>query len=155
MPSRIFADPDTMPLYRAAESLSHLAAAQTAELAETWVAEGEEGTAPEEEEARRISERTKDALRTAKARGVQLGNPENLTDEARRKGAEGPLSNERPRQSSGDLAPIIGEIQASGASSLRQIAAGLNERGIPTSRGGRWRAMQVRRLLVRGARRPA
>jgi hypothetical protein len=30
---------------------------------------------------------------------------------------------------------------------LRAIAAGLNERGIPAARGGKWSAVQVSRLL--------
>jgi hypothetical protein len=34
-----------------------------------------------------------------------------------------------------DLAPTITELQAAGATSLRSIAMGLNERGIPTARG--------------------
>jgi hypothetical protein len=33
--------------------------------------------------------------------------------------------------------------------SLRAIAAGLEERGIPAARGGRWSAVQVARLLGR------
>jgi Recombinase len=33
--------------------------------------------------------------------------------------------------------------------SLRQIAANLNERGIPTARGGEWSAMQVQRVMNR------
>jgi hypothetical protein len=32
---------------------------------------------------------------------------------------------------------------------LSQLAAGLNRRGIPTSRGGTWSATQVRRVLER------
>jgi hypothetical protein len=32
---------------------------------------------------------------------------------------------------------------------VRFIAAGLNERGIPTAWGGRWTAMQVMRVLER------
>jgi hypothetical protein len=40
-----------------------------------------------------------------------------------------------------DLAPILAEIQATGATSLREIAASLNERGIPTARGGHWSAV--------------
>jgi hypothetical protein len=35
-----------------------------------------------------------------------------------------------------DLAPIIEELKAAGAVSLRQIAAGLNTKGIRTARGG-------------------
>jgi hypothetical protein len=43
--------------------------------------------------------------------------------------------------------PVIAELQAAGATSLRAIAAGLNERNIPTARGGEWSATQVARLL--------
>ena len=50
-----------------------------------------------------------------------------------------------------DLRPIIADVKASGASSLRQIAAGLNGRGIPTARGGTWSAVQVKRVLERRA----
>ncbi|TXM64653.1 resolvase [Methylobacterium sp. WL103] len=32
---------------------------------------------------------------------------------------------------------------------LRQIAAGLSARGIPTARGGTWSATQVQRVLER------
>jgi hypothetical protein len=48
-----------------------------------------------------------------------------------------------------DVRGIIGDIQAGGASSLREIAAGLNERAIPTSKGGSWSAVQVRRIVNR------
>ncbi len=48
-----------------------------------------------------------------------------------------------------DLAPVIKELQAAGAISLRAIAAGLNERGIPTIWGGKWTAVQVGRILER------
>ena len=46
-----------------------------------------------------------------------------------------------------DLAPTIQELQAGGCESLRAIAAGLEERGIPAARGGKWSAVQVARLL--------
>jgi hypothetical protein len=48
-----------------------------------------------------------------------------------------------------DLAPIVKELQASGATSLRAIAKGLNDRGIATARGGQWTAVQVMRVLSR------
>ena len=48
-----------------------------------------------------------------------------------------------------DLQPIIADVQVAGASSLRQIAAGLNQRSIPTARGGAWSAVQVKRVLER------
>ena len=48
-----------------------------------------------------------------------------------------------------DLAPIIAELQAAGKTSLRAIATGLNEVGIPTARGGKWSSPQVMRILER------
>jgi hypothetical protein len=49
-----------------------------------------------------------------------------------------------------DLKPLITELRASGVTSLRGIAAALNERGIPTVAGsGRWYHTQVGRLLAR------
>ena len=48
-----------------------------------------------------------------------------------------------------DLAPIIKELQEAGKTSLRAIAAGLNEAGIPTARGGEWSSPQVMRILER------
>ena len=48
------------------------------------------------------------------------------------------------------LAPVVAELRASGVTSLRGIAAELNKRGIPTVAGaGRWRHVQVGRLLAR------
>jgi hypothetical protein len=47
---------------------------------------------------------------------------------------------------------MIRELRASGARSLRAIAAGLNERGIPTAQGaGSWSAVQVQRVLAQFA----
>jgi hypothetical protein len=46
-----------------------------------------------------------------------------------------------------DLAPTIKELQAAACESLRAIAAGLDERGIPAARGGKWCAIQVARLM--------
>ena len=39
------------------------------------------------------------------------------------------------------------ELRVAGCESLRAIAAGLEERGIPAARGGKWSAVQVARLL--------
>ena len=48
------------------------------------------------------------------------------------------------------LAPILKELQAAGVTSLRGIAAALNERGIPTATGyGRWHHVQVGKVLAR------
>jgi len=51
-----------------------------------------------------------------------------------------------------DLAPITEELKAAGAVSLRQIAAGLNDKGIRTAQGGTWSAVQVKRVVERNAR---
>ena len=54
-----------------------------------------------------------------------------------------------------DLAPIITDAPAAGVTSLRAIAAVLNERGIPTATGvGKWRAAQVWRVRAHVPRRP-
>jgi hypothetical protein len=47
-----------------------------------------------------------------------------------------------------DLAPTIAQIRNGGATTLRDIAAGLNAAGIPTPRGhGKWAPVQVKRTL--------
>ena len=57
---------------------------------------------------------------------------------------------ERAAQRAADVAPIIAQLQAAGATSLRAIAEGLNARKIPTARGqGEWSAVQVMRVLER------
>ncbi len=48
-----------------------------------------------------------------------------------------------------DLAPVIDDIRASGATSLRAIAAELNARGMQTRRGGRWHVSNTGNLLER------
>jgi Recombinase len=70
-----------------------------------------------------------------------------LTQKARKAGHE---SNKRiAAERAADIAPVIAEQKAAGATSLRAIAAGLNERGIPTARGGEWSATQVMRVIGR------
>jgi DNA invertase Pin-like site-specific DNA recombinase len=104
-----------------------------------------------EEEAHLISERTRAALAAAKRRGTKLGTPANLTARARRKGsragaaARGAQANARALE----LRSTIRELRAGGAVSLRDFARGLNERGIPTPRGGGWGETQAQRLLAR------
>ncbi|TNC09030.1 resolvase [Methylobacterium terricola] len=48
-----------------------------------------------------------------------------------------------------ELAPVIAEVRSAGTTTLQGIAVALNERGIPTARGGRWSAVQVSRVLAR------
>jgi hypothetical protein len=48
------------------------------------------------------------------------------------------------------LSRAIKELKENGVTTLRGIAAALNERGVPTSRGkGQWQASQVKRVMAR------
>jgi DNA invertase Pin-like site-specific DNA recombinase len=100
-------------------------------------------------ERKMVSVRTKAALAVAKARGKRLGNPANLRNQeigrVTGRAMRAALAQERTK----DLAPIILDIQAGGSVSLGRIAAVLNTRAVPTSRGGRWSAVQVQRVLHR------
>lgn len=102
-------------------------------------------------EAGLISQRTKAALAAAKARGVRLGSPGNLTADGRERGAElgRAISVQRANRRAADLAPTISRLVAEGIVSATGIAAKLNEAGVPSARGGRWQAVQVQRLLTR------
>jgi DNA invertase Pin-like site-specific DNA recombinase len=101
-----------------------------------------------EHEREMISARTKAALAAAKARGVQLGTPANLTNRARGTARSAVVRQERAERRAADLRPMIAAIQAGGATSLRAIAAELNRRAVPAPSGGSWHANTVRRLLA-------
>jgi len=101
-----------------------------------------------EEERRMISRRIKEALAAAKARGKKLGGKRNnaLSDECRQASAVRRRAVADARAA--DIMPAIRALQQGGATSLHQIAAGLNAQGIPTPRGAeRWRPAQVARVL--------
>jgi DNA invertase Pin-like site-specific DNA recombinase len=103
-----------------------------------------------DEERRMISKRTKEALAAAKARGVQLGGNRGtiISDGAREISRKARLAASEARAA--DLAPVIAELQAAGVTSLGGLARSLNERGIPTARGGtKWTPVQVSRVLAR------
>jgi DNA invertase Pin-like site-specific DNA recombinase len=102
-----------------------------------------------EHEAKVISERTKAALAAAKRRGVKLGGYRGTTISKAMRKASAEAVVKRADDRAADLMPMIAELQATGATSLRAIAADLNERGIPTARGGKWSAVQVQRVLDR------
>jgi DNA invertase Pin-like site-specific DNA recombinase len=100
-------------------------------------------------EAGMISDRTKKALAAAKKRGKKLGGFRGFMPTARMGKLAAKALRERTEARAADLAPVIKELQAGGATSLRAIAAGLNDRGIPTARGGEWSSPQVMRILER------
>ena len=102
-----------------------------------------------EEERRMISKRTKDALAAAKRRGTKLGGDRGVVPSKKTRAMAVEALQARADAKAADLAPIIAELQAAGKTSLRAIAAGLNEAGIPTARGGEWSSPQVMRILER------
>jgi DNA invertase Pin-like site-specific DNA recombinase len=99
-----------------------------------------------EKERHLISDRTRAALAAKKAQGATLGNRTNL-DQAQAKGA---AANKQAADAlAANVLPVVRQIQASGATSLRAIAEALNARGIRTARGGAWHDSTVRNLLAR------
>jgi Recombinase len=76
---------------------------------------------------------------------VTLGNPKLSVA---RKGAVEAVTAEADRFAANVL-PIIREAQKAGATSLRDIAAALNARGVATARGGQWHAKSVANILER------
>jgi DNA invertase Pin-like site-specific DNA recombinase len=92
-------------------------------------------------EAQRISERTRDALAAAKARGIQLGNPANLR------------SNVEQRQKAADefalkLAPVVRGLREQGLSQ-RKMVEQLNTLNIRAPRGGVFTLAQLQIVLNR------
>lgn len=96
-------------------------------------------------EARKISERTKSALKAAKERGVRLGSPTPQAGSS--KGIEAIKS--KAQQYAERVAPIVKDIiTKTGSSNLRDIAQALEARGVKTARGNTaWHASQVSNLM--------
>jgi DNA invertase Pin-like site-specific DNA recombinase len=107
-----------------------------------------------EDEARRISDRTKAALTAYKARGGKLGGsrPEcrNLSNEARQRGAKaaGEANAAKAKEAYADLIDEMVEWRNQGAS-YQMIADRLNHDGQTTQRGKPWTATAAWRVLGR------
>jgi DNA invertase Pin-like site-specific DNA recombinase len=107
-----------------------------------------------EHEARAISARTKAALAAAKARGTKLGGRRVSAARFAQIAKQGRAASITVRSRAAatrraDRLEAVRDIQSAGAASLREIASGLNERGIPTaSQKGSWSAVQVLRILA-------
>ncbi len=97
-----------------------------------------------EKERSLISKRTREALQAKKQAGALLGNRTNLAV-AQAKGAASNAAGSKAFAE--NVLPIVETIRSNGAGSLRAIADVLNARGIRTSRGGSWTAVQVSRVL--------
>lgn len=104
-------------------------------------------------EADLAADRTTAALGAARARGVKLGAPSMAERVVETTGDDGKVT--RVREADPGRLAIIREIQAAhaGGRSLRDIAADLNARGVPTARRGRggtvarWHVRTVRVAL--------
>lgn len=109
-----------------------------------------------ENEAKAISQRTKDALAAAKARGTKLGSHHPaaipLRPEARAKGQarSAKVNREKAIAEYADVLPTAQEMRRSGQS-LAAIARHLNSDGYVTRTGASWSAVQVMRVLQRAA----
>ena len=101
-----------------------------------------------EKERSLISARTKAALAAKKAQGVKLGNPRAAETVGRAHAANRAAAD----HFAANVLPIVREIQASGLTTLREIAAALNARGVRTARGGAWHSSTVHNLLTRERR---
>lgn len=106
-----------------------------------------------EDEARRISERTKAALAAYKMRGGVLGatrvESRNLTSEGRKRGTlvSAARRSALKLEAYEDLAAHMHQLRSSGQS-LRAIAQALNAKGHTTRRGRPWNGTQVLRALA-------
>ena len=100
-------------------------------------------------EAGLISQRTRAALAAARARGVVLGNPRLRAGTAEMARAAAAAKVEASRARAADVLPYVEAARRAGARTLRELAAALSARGVPTPAGKReWRPEQVRRALA-------
>lgn len=92
-----------------------------------------------EDEARRISQRTKAALAAAKERGQELGKHGKVLAAQNKAAAAERLE---------PLVPVLAELKQQGLS-MRAMIASLNERGVASPSGGRWHLANLHRALGR------
>ncbi|GEM55963.1 resolvase [Flavobacterium branchiophilum] len=101
-----------------------------------------------QDERERISQRTKSALAELKAKGVKLGNPENMTAEARAKGLEARKENALQNENNRKATALIISLRQSGKS-FAQITRELNGLGFKTRTNKRFQQNQVQILFNR------
>lgn len=88
-------------------------------------------------EGRKISERTKAALARSKKKLGVTGKVRARENKA--------VAKAHARS----LKPVLRKLAKEGITSVRKVAHALNERNIPTARGGRWHPTSAARLLAR------
>ena len=97
-----------------------------------------------EQEREFISQRTKAALKEAKARGVKLGG---LRDKTMKRNQ---VRKEKSEEFANNLIGVVGSMRSSGKT-LAEIAESMQKAGIKTPRGmDNWSASQVSRVLKHG-----
>ena len=102
-------------------------------------------------ERKAIGDRTRAALAAARARGIQLGNPQ--LSRVRPKAVRAVI--ERSRSFASNTLPLIRDLRAAGCNTLQSVADALNARGVKTARNSSWTPTAVRRVLVRVGASPA
>lgn len=92
-----------------------------------------------------IAQRTRAALAAAKMRGVKLGNP---MAAAQAQVAAHAAKDQADRYAM-ELMPVIDGLKLQGITAYAQLARALQDRGIPTRRGGVWSASGIRNIVLR------
>ncbi len=103
-----------------------------------------------QKEREAISQRTKEALRAAKARGQKLGNPNGAAH--LRKFGNGlavDVLKAKAQERAAGLSATIEALKAEGITSANAIAGALNARDYATPRGGKWTARSVLNVTAR------
>jgi DNA invertase Pin-like site-specific DNA recombinase len=95
-----------------------------------------------EHEREMIAKRTKDALQAAQARGVRLGNPNPRP--AAQQGIR--VLQAQTAQYHATIRPLLEQLRQQGYG-LAASARELNQRRVPTARGGAWYPTSVRNIL--------